>query len=200
MVPQILRDYVEYAITRIFIAAQFGKSSRLGNADALECADVDVDGRRLQRPATRVQPFGFSSRPTNKVRGVGLRLGASNVLFVGILPTSGYGPQDLEDGETAIWSAEVERALHATSAGDVKLAAKSGQTVQINGDTYALIKTDTFLIDIKNWVTAINATIASNCVNGEPLSAYAANAAAITAFLTSLSVAGAYKSTKAKNG
>lgn len=121
------------ALAQIFIVTQFGKSSELGAADAIQTADESPAGERqtTQRPVTRVEPFGFRSRPTSKVRGAALRLGSSNVLFIGILPTQGYGPQDLEDGETALYSAEVPKGVHLDKDGNVNANAKSGKKVNV---------------------------------------------------------------------
>lgn len=206
---------IETAVTRIFQVTQFAKSSEIGEDDAVESADENAPGenQRGQRPTVRSTPWGVAGRPTNKVRSVCLRLGASNLLFVGILPTEGYGPQNLKDGETAIWSAAVERGMHLTEDGDNKLGAASGQTVQVNGNDYKLPKWDHFLAgnvtpiapgtpyaSLAGALGIILTALTTPCVNGSPLIAPATPALAnLTDFIARVSAA-EYKSTKAENG
>jgi phage gp45-like len=76
------------------------RSSPLGNEDQVE----GEDGSRHGRPVQRIEPFGLRSRAPKGLRALWLRLGTSNVVFIGIAPTGGYGPQNLEEGETALYS------------------------------------------------------------------------------------------------
>lgn len=76
----------------------------------------------------------------------------------------------------------------------------SADAIDLAGTTYHLPKTEDLLADLKTWVSAVNAVLASNCVNGAPMSGYAAQTAALVAFVTSLNVAGSYRSTKVRNG
>jgi len=75
----------------------------------------------------------------------------------------------------------------------------SSTLIEAAGSGYAAVL-DTIIGDLKTWVTAVNAVLASNCVNGAPLTAQPVQAATLAAFVTSLNVAGAYKSTKLKHG
>ena len=80
---------------------------------------------------------------------------------------------------------------------------EAGATVNrldLNGSDYSALQTETLLADLKTWATAANAVLGGNCVNGSTISTYAAQATALAAFVTALGVAGAYKSTKVKNG
>lgn len=79
-----------------------------------------------------------------------------------------------------------------------KLVANA-DLIELAGNGYAAVL-DTLIGALKNYVTAVNAVLASNCVNGAPMSAYAAQTAALVAFLTALSASGAFKSTKVKHG
>jgi hypothetical protein len=137
-------DMVEAAVARIFVSTLFAKSSEIGNADAVQSSDENDPGQEQpgQRPVSRVEPFGFRSRPTSKVRGLALRLGRSNVLFLGILPTEGYGPQDLKDGETSLYSAAVERGVHLDEDGNNNINAADSKDVVVNGGTKQVARVD----------------------------------------------------------
>lgn len=115
---------------------------------------------------------------------------------------SWYGDDDAGvscDKETAhLESRQADVKIEANASGK-KVQLNAGTTVEVNGADYSLLKTEDLLSDLKNYVDAVNATIGSNCINGAPLSAYAANALPLLAFGVQLST-NVYKSTKAKNG
>lgn len=150
----------------------------------------DLDGRRAW-------PFGIRSRPPKGVQAVWLRVGRSpNGVIVGA-DSSRYGPSDLDDGEVALYNKVSGVVVRLTKDGDVIINAASGRTVQINGSSYSLLNTETFLTALKAWVTAVNTVLGSNCVNGATLTAYSAQGPTLAAFDPSSS---SYKSSKAKNG
>lgn len=172
---------------------QFGwtksaKSSALGDKDAVETAD----GTNKARPVRRVEPFGHRGRAPGGVRTFWVRLGSSNLVFLGIASSSKHGPDDLEEGEVAIYSDQIEKALHCTKDGDNKIASKTGRTVQINGDSYSLLKTEDFLSALDDFTDAVKQITADN-IN------FAAYDTAVAAFKTALA-GGTYLSEKAKNG
>lgn len=108
------------------------KSSAMGAADEVQTADDDTN--KGQRPVRRIEPFGLRSRTPSKMRALWLRLGASNVVFLGIAPSQGYGPSDLEDGEVAIYN--VSKALQRFwKTGKITIDADSGQDIVLNGGT-----------------------------------------------------------------
>jgi phage gp45-like len=187
-----LRAYVDTSINRIFGFYLSANSTPLGDADEVQNSDEPVKGEKSanQRPGRRIEPFGFRSRPPGKVRQLVLKLGSSNAFFIGIASDGGYGPTDLEAGETSIYSVEVPNGVHLTQDGDNVLASKTGRTVQINGSDYSLLKTETFLTDL---ATALG-TIAASNGGGTILTG-----TTMADFITSIG-SGDYNSTKAKNG
>ncbi len=164
------------------------KSSPMGDADEVR---VDDEGKG-QRPSRRIEPWGHRGRSPSGVRSFWIRLGSSNVLFMGVAPSKGYGPSDLEDGETALYSAEVEKGVHLTEDGDNKLASKTGKTVQVNGDDYSMLKTETLLADLASFLGTINPANTGGPILND-------GGTFKTNMITSLGN-GSYKSTKAKNG
>jgi phage gp45-like len=128
-----LKQRLSLSLAQLFVVTKVGKSSKIGNDDALETADSSNE----QRPATRIEPFGFRSRPTNKLRGLGIRLGTSNLMFIGVLPSEGYGPQDLDDGESAMYSAGGQE-LRMKSDGTIQAKDKNGTVVATVSPTGAV--------------------------------------------------------------
>lgn len=101
-----LKKLVEDGLATLFGNTLTSSSTPLGDRDAVEKVDgaADPDGSKGQRLVTRVQPFGFASRPPKGLRGFWLRWGSSNVLMIGILPQQSYGPQNLQVGEQALYN------------------------------------------------------------------------------------------------
>lgn len=108
------------------------KSSAMGGGDAVQTADDDSG--KGQRPVRRVEPFGLRSRAPSKLRALWIRLGASNVVFIGVAPSKGYGPTDLEDGEVAVYNLK-KALIRLWKTGKITVDAESGQDVVINGGT-----------------------------------------------------------------
>lgn len=116
-----------------------GKTSEMGDQDAMQKSDDQNDG---QRPVQRIEPWGLRGRPPGKVRGLWLRLGSSNVAFIGIMPTKAYGPTDADDGETILYNA-TKAALALRKTGKVTLdsdqeavaVASHGGNLTLDSDT-----------------------------------------------------------------
>jgi phage gp45-like len=80
----------------------------------------------------RLEHWGLRGRPPARgIRSFWIRIGASNVVVVGIGGTGGYGPGDLDEGETALFN--ITNAL-------VRLW-KTGK-VTINADTADVVVND----------------------------------------------------------
>ncbi len=194
---QELRVLVTDAVARMFVWTLTANTSALGKEDQVQTGDDDSN--KGQRPVRRVEPFGVRSRPPAKQRSLSLRLGSSTVIYLGIASDGGYGPGDLEDGETAVYSKNVEKALHAMDSGDVALASKAGQVVSINGTDYFMAKWEPFATVLKICTQAI----ASSTIATDPATTLAlANVirAAFIALNTAMASNSNYKSAKAKNG
>lgn len=169
------------------------KTSSMGDTDAVQVADGDSQKR--QRPVGRLEQWGLRSLPVAKVRSLWLRIGTSNVIFIGILPTKGYGPTDLNPGEVCLYSEQVERGVYLTQDGDNVLAAKSGRTVQVAGDGYKMPLWDSgtggFVVALNAFVTSLVAMVNPNVSEV---------VAAATALQTAMSGASNFSSENATNG
>lgn len=179
-------------LTQAFVSAPYAKSSEIGNDDAIKCSD---ESGSPQRPVTRGEPFGFRSRPTSKVRSLSLRLGTSNLIHIAILPTQGYGLQDLSDGEMSLYSAFCAGVLYADKNGKTSVKSKAGSTVEVgNGAQHPMPLWDTFVIDLAQVLTAISNGVIQATGQFSP-----ADKGSITAFVTALNVPN-YNSQNATNG
>jgi hypothetical protein len=125
--------YFDQRLANAFVWTRTANTSALGKEDAVETGDDD--SQKGQRPVRRVEPFGLRSRPPAKQRSFSLRLGSSTVIYLGVASDGGYGPGDLEDGELALYSKNVPKALHARDDGKVA----------INGDTFSALETEGFM-------------------------------------------------------
>jgi phage gp45-like len=189
----------EQARAAVQTVVEFTTLARVNASGADDFANVAGDDKgEKQRPIRRVAPWGLAGRPVVGVLAVLVKAigGPFNGANVGIASDK-YGPQDLEDGETALYSKEVARGVLLTKDGDNKLASKDGRTVQVNGDDHSLLKTEDLLADLKSFFTAASgagAIVISS--SGIPTGSFQSAANTLLGKLTS----GAYKSTKAKNG
>lgn len=207
---------VQRWIAQIFIYTLVSKSSAQGDNDAIESADGAVDpgapanAPKTQRRVVRIQPFGFNSLAPTKLRGLSLRLGMSNIFFVGIGPQKAYGPVDLVEGETAVY-AKSGQTLKLDKDGNVIATPVNAGTVQLGGADYSLLKTEELLSDLSKFAKVVAAIALSNVASiGAPLAgtavtpaadgALSTNAVELAALVTKLSTASNYTSTKAKNG
>lgn len=142
-----VRTEVARWIAQIFIYTLTAKSTATGAGDALEGVDGSRDpdapanAKKSQRSGVRIQPFGFISVPPTKLRALGLRLGASNIFFIGIAPQKAYGPTDLEEGESAVYAKEGQTVL-LNKDGDVAIDAKATRDVILNGGTKKVARVD----------------------------------------------------------
>jgi phage gp45-like len=105
------------------------------------------------------------SRPPARLRSLWLRLGSSNVVFIGIAPTQGYGPQDLDVGETAIYNA-AKTLVRLWKNGKLTLDSDASQSadVVVNGGTQPVArKTDKTIADttMATWITKVTLVAAA---------------------------------------
>lgn len=104
-----------------------------GSKDAVK---VQGDPSDRQRFVRRTSPWGISGRP---VAGVGVLAaivkavaGPFGGMIVGV-STTDYGPQDLEEGETAIWNKVNGTLIRLKPDGSMTIDASSGKDVVVNG-------------------------------------------------------------------
>lgn len=211
-----IRSTVQRWIAQIFIWTLTAKSSAVGDGDAIESADDARDPgapdheAKSQRRVVRIQPFGFNSVPPTRLRALSLRLGMSNIFFIGIGPQKAYGPTEMTEGETAVYAKAGQTILLDKDGNVIATPAEAG-TVQLGGDDYSLLKTEDLLTDLGNFAKVVAAIALSNVAAvGSPLAgtivapaadgAAETNAVELAALVAKLSNAALYTSTKAKNG
>ncbi len=151
---------IDRRINGLFGWTLTSNASAMGDSDQVQTGDEPVDGKQTQRPVRRIEQFGLRSRPPAKIRSLWLRLGSSNVLFLGIAPTKGYGPTDLADGETAVYSKAVEKGMHLDTDGNNNINAASSKDVVVNGGTKKVARVDDLVIagtSMAAWISAISA-------------------------------------------
>lgn len=137
-----MKTLLARGLGQIFLWTLTAKSSSLGDNDAVQSGDDGVDPgapaneQKGQRKVIRVQSWGFNGAPPTNLRSLTLRLGSSNLFWIGIGPTQAYGPQDLDVGETAVYA--ISKALiRLWKAGKLSLNSDTGQgaDVVVNGGT-----------------------------------------------------------------
>lgn len=131
---------VERHVNGLFGWTRVSAASATGDQDQVQTSDEptqDETGvlRIGTRPARRVEPWGFRGRPPDKVRTLWVRLGSSNVLFIGVAAGKGYGPTDLDVGETALYCSQAGTEIRLDKDGAIDVDAASGQDVTVNGGT-----------------------------------------------------------------
>lgn len=174
-----------------------------GTSDAVATVQPFPDQRKTpgQQTVHRVEPWGLRSRAVVKnLYGLVVRVlgGGSNPALVG-LSAPGYGPDDLEAGETALYCMADGTIVKLTKVGKIEIGSAAGQaidltagagaTVNVNGTDYAMSQWDPFIAALATFAASIKAAVSlANVVTaGNVLDA------AITG-------ASSFKSTKAKNG
>lgn len=189
------------AVTGILLSTLTSASSPLGDSDAVQSYDDGKDPEsdtKAQRPVVRILPFGFASRQPAGVRGITLRFGSSNALFIGIIPTQKYGPQSLNVGESALYAKPGQTVLCDQNGNIVSTPAGSG-TVQLGGSSHPLPLWDSFASTLATFANTIallppatTLPTAITAINGVITAANTLN--------NSMSSNSNYKSTKAFNG
>lgn len=128
---------IKRALAQLFVYSLTAKGSALGDGDQVESSDdakapgAASSESKPQRQPVRIQPFGFRSVQPKGIRGLTLRLGGSNLFFIGIGPTTAYGPQDLGVGDAALHSSG---AAELRAKGDDLIANGGTKKVALVGD------------------------------------------------------------------
>lgn len=203
-----VRNAISETAGRLFVWTLTANTTALGTEDQVQLAD-DVPSSQGQRPVRRLEPFGVRSRPPAKIRSLSLRLGNSTSIYLGVASDGGYGPGDLNDGETAVYNkvAGTEVLLDedgnvavSTTQGDVSLTASgSGKIASVNGTTYAMPQWDSFVAELNARMTSLGATPVPTTLP-TAISTIIAMQTIFADFAATLTSASFYKSTKAKNG
>jgi hypothetical protein len=144
-----LREYVDQKIIGLFGFTLTTNTSAIGDEDQLAMADDD--GNKGQRPARRIEPWGYRSRPPDKVRALWLRLGSSNVLFLGVASDKGYGDSDLDAGESELYCSKSGTRIRLGTDGAIHIDAASGADVIVNGSNLKVAR-DTDPVDLGTFI------------------------------------------------
>jgi len=167
-----------------------------GNAT---CKGVDDDD---ELAPTVGWHFGFYSRPNDGGRGVVFKAdGQGNTSFLLAWRNKQY-ELSLQKGEVGVQNAFGASTLWDKNGNIVETPGGSG-TVQLAGNTYSLLKTETLLSDLStlmgylaSWVPLVVTAVAAAPSGTAVDPGIAAQATSIANAIS----AGTYKSTKAKNG
>src|SRR5262245_15189824 len=136
-------------------------------------ANVAGNPANRQRPVRRASPWGLAGYPPAGILAVIVKAVASafNGAVVGFA-TDQHGPQDLKEGETAVY-AKPGQLCYLDERGNLIAtpAVVNGAqgTVQIGGDGHPLPLWDTAEADLVDVLSAILKALTSPCVNGKPL-------------------------------
>lgn len=199
-----LKTLLARGLAQAFLWTLTAKASAIGDDDAVESGDDGVDPgappneQKGQRKVIRVQPWGFNGAPPKKLRSLSLRLGSSNLFWIGIGPTQAYGPQNLNPGETAIY-AQPGQVFYLDSNGNLIGTPAGSGTFQAGGNTYSMPQWDAFAAVLKSATAAVAALTAATDLASAIL-AINGTLTALKTLNTALGVNNNYKSTLAKNG
>jgi phage gp45-like len=197
-----IADMVTQKLASLFGYTLTSNISALGDSDQVESADDAVDPdtmQKSQRPATRIQPFGFISRAPTGLRAMWLALGSSNVFFMGIGPQQKYGPQNLNDGETAVYAKPGQTFLLDENGNLIGTPAGSG-TFQAGGNTYSMPQWDAFASAFATFIGSMSSTTLPIATLPQAAAALNTLIGAMNTLSAAMGSAGNYKSTLAKNG
>lgn len=130
------RSYVDQKISMLFGWTLTAVSSAMGDGDAVETAD----GEKAQRPVRRLEPWGLRGRPPKGLRSLWLRLGSSNVVFIGIAPSKGYGRVDLAEGATSLYCKAAGCEVLLEDDGEMNLTSSAGKKIYLNAGNLAVAR------------------------------------------------------------
>jgi phage gp45-like len=130
-----VRAWVTERLAGMFGFTLTAGTSAIGDGDQLQTSDQTDSDQAKQRPARRIEPWGYRSRPPDKVRALWLRLGSSNVLFLGVASDKAYGDSDLDAGDAELYSTQGGTRVRVNHDGSVVIDAGNSKDVSVNGGT-----------------------------------------------------------------
>ena len=127
-----IRDLVHQAVGWIVTYTRVAKSSAGGHDDEVE-GRSEPDEPSYQIPVRRLWPFGLRSRPPAGVEAVVILVngGGTRAVMVGA-ETAKYGPSNLAEGESALYSAVDGCLVKLDKDGAITLSNASGAKVEID--------------------------------------------------------------------
>jgi phage gp45-like len=160
-----LKWYANQRVAAIVRFSQVTANTASGNADAVQGNTTvdETDTINYQYTVRRLWPFGIRSRPPTGVDSVVVHAfgGSTNGLMVGA-ESAEYGPDDLEEGETAIYSHASGAVIKIDKNGAIEVTSSSGQavTVSAGGNITLTANSGAGTVD----VNATSVTVGSNPV------------------------------------
>lgn len=146
--------------------------------------------------------FGFYSRPKDNARGVVLKAdGQGNTSFLICWRDKQY-EMTLEKGEVGIQNAFQAKIL-LDKNGAIVATSKSGQTIQLNGTSYSLLKTETLLTDLQQLMTYLATWVPLVVTGVATVPSGTATDPGVASQASSIATKcgnGSYKSSKVTNG
>lgn len=132
-----VREIARQCIAWVVRFAQVVRSTADGQGDQV-AGRADSDEPDQQVPVRRIWPFGLRSRPPAGCDAAVVHVngGSSNGIMVGA-ESSAYGPDDLEDGEAALYCKVAGCLFKMTMVGKVELTSASGQAIAIDAGSGA---------------------------------------------------------------
>lgn len=132
--PEI-RDYVRQALSWVVRFSTVSATGSDGYKDAVD-GRAGADETSYQYPVRRLWPFGIRSRPPVGVDAVVIHVngGSGSGVMVGA-ESNAYGPDDLAEGEVAIYCRASGAVIKLDADGKITIDAASGQDVVVNGGT-----------------------------------------------------------------
>lgn len=132
------REWINNRIASVIRFAQVCLNTASGDGDSVqghETTNEEAEGG-YQYQTRRIWPFGIRSRPPKGCDAVVVHVfgGASNGVMVGA-ESPEYGPDDLEDGEVAIYAKKSGAVIKIDKDGKVTIDAPNTTDVVVNGGT-----------------------------------------------------------------
>jgi phage gp45-like len=125
----------EAMANKVMAVAEYTTLSRTSAAGDKDFANVAANPNDRQRPIRRVSPWGIVGHPPAGVFALIVKAvgGVFNGINAGIA-TDKYGPQDLDEGETAVYN--ITAALvRLWKTGKITVDADAGQDIVFNAGT-----------------------------------------------------------------
>lgn len=154
-------------------------------------AKVDDDDGHDLRPNVAWQ-LGFYARPLDGASGVVIKAGGRGGMSFLVGWRNSQYEVTLDKGEVAMAN-EAGAVVKLDKDGNIIITPKAGQTIQIAGTSFSLLKTENFLDALK---AALGTIPTAGATNWPGLT----DSGTLMTTLTSAITAGTYKSTVAKNG
>lgn len=153
-----VKRYVDDRLASSLEYTQYSRSSKLGSGDKTVGHKADGAGERdYDHDAQRMQHFGLRSLPPKGTWCIRLAAagGNTNGVIVAEDPGNRYGPQDLEDGELALYNKVTGCVIKLDKNGKVTITASAGQIVAINGQSWSAPQWEQFIVALSGFLTSL---------------------------------------------